>query len=85
MKHLIGLWIEGVRVFGRFLWFVVILGLLMIPFGFLDDLIHPTQDAVFVNGHFDPRAGVVFALLLLYLPFACVLAARITRQLRKSS
>ena len=76
------LWREGACVFGRFLWFMFLWGIAMLPFNLIAWLINPKQSAVFENGHFDSRAAITFALLIVYLPFACVFAARRSEQLR---
>jgi hypothetical protein len=76
------LWREGICVFGRFLWFMFLLGIAMLPFNLIALLISPKKRAVFENGEFHAPAAIVLALIIIYLPFACVFAARRSEQLR---
>ena len=76
------LWREGACVFGRFLWFMFLWGIAMLPFNLIAWLINPKERAVFENGHFNTSAAIMLALLIVYLPFACVFAARRSDQLR---
>ena len=78
---LIGVWIEGARVFGRFFWFVFNLGVLLIPLRLVEFLINPREVRVFEFGNFDLRGGIMILLTVIYFPFACFMASRISSQL----
>lgn len=85
LKRLIHLWIEGARVSGRLIWFMINFSILMLPIQLLVTIVNPSHVALFDNGRFDPRAGLTLVIFILCLPFACVIASRISRYLGDSN
>jgi hypothetical protein len=78
---LFGVWTHGVRVVGRFLWFMFFLIILMAPFNMVAVNVNPDGKSLFDGKGFNPAAGLMWIAVVIYLPFAAHFSARWSRQL----
>ncbi len=79
-KRVFQIWRDGFRIFARFFWFFFNLMIAMLPFTLLVDWISPEGATLFAGGRIHAAGIIVWIMLLIYLPFAAMLAARFSRQ-----
>lgn len=74
-------WVTGMRVFGRFLWFSFFLIILMAPFNMAATFTKAEDRSLFSADGFNSTAGMLLIAFAIYMPFAAYFAARWSKQL----
>jgi hypothetical protein len=85
LSRFFDLWFQGVRVLGRFLAFWITLLVVMTPLMAIGLWLNPQSRAVYQDGSFHWVPVIQLVLLVVYLPFACLISAKHSRQLLKSA
>lgn len=81
VAKLFHIWFSGLRVFGRFLWFLFFFIILMAPFNIVADYINPEERSFFDADGFNLTVGILLIALAIYMPFAAYFSARWSNQL----
>ena len=77
-------WKQGWIVLLKTTWFLIVLSVLASPINFVDVVLGTDDQAVFDNAGFHPKKAIVFAVAVLWVPFAFWLASELTGCLRPS-